>query len=87
MVRVGFSVASSSLILGESDLSVYFDSDGLFSCGKSKSPEKDARFTRDQALKLGPAAQAAEVITLVLNLDEKSPFANTVGLNNDLRAA
>lgn len=50
VVRVGFSVAATSLILGESDLSVYFDSDGLFSCGKSKSPEKDARFARDQAL-------------------------------------
>ncbi|CAK9048795.1 Uncharacterized protein SCF082_LOCUS27133, partial [Durusdinium trenchii] len=68
LVRIGFSTAGSSLILGESEGSVYFDTEGLFSAGKTKSPGKCSRFGKDQG------------IAIVLNLDDKSPHANTVRL-------
>ncbi|CAK9048855.1 Heterogeneous nuclear ribonucleoprotein U (hnRNP U) (Scaffold-attachment factor A) (SAF-A), partial [Durusdinium trenchii] len=71
LVRIGFSTAGSSLILGESEGSVYFDTEGLFSAGKTKSPGKCSRFGKDQG------------IAIVLNLDDKSPHANTVSLFKD----
>merc|ERR550534_2558287 len=70
LVRIGFSLGGSQLILGESDDHVCFDSEGNFCAGKKKSPSAQ-RFTRDQ------------IISVVLNLDAKSPNANTLSLFRD----
>lgn len=67
LARVGFSTASSSLILGDSDECAYFDSEGNFAAGKTKKM-CSSTFTRDQ------------VICVVLNIDPKSPNANTMSI-------
>eukprot|EP00930_Biecheleria_cincta_P031030 TRINITY_DN2150_c0_g1_i1.p1 TRINITY_DN2150_c0_g1~~TRINITY_DN2150_c0_g1_i1.p1 ORF type:complete len:921 (+),score=279.57 TRINITY_DN2150_c0_g1_i1:51-2813(+) len=67
LARLGFSTAGSALILGDSDDCVYFDSEGNFCAGKSKK-RCSQPFSRDQ------------VICVVLNLDPKSPNANTMSL-------
>lgn len=67
LVRLGFSTSSSSLLLGESEEHVYFDSEGSYCAGKSKNAVSQ-RFTRDQ------------VISVLLNLDSKSPNFNTLSL-------
>eukprot|EP00747_Dinoflagellata_sp_TGD_P078260 gnl/TRDRNA2_/TRDRNA2_159982_c1_seq1.p1 gnl/TRDRNA2_/TRDRNA2_159982_c1~~gnl/TRDRNA2_/TRDRNA2_159982_c1_seq1.p1 ORF type:complete len:879 (+),score=344.53 gnl/TRDRNA2_/TRDRNA2_159982_c1_seq1:71-2707(+) len=67
LVRIGFSTEGSSLILGDGTDSVFFDSEGCFNHGKSKT-QCAQRFTRDQ------------VMGLLLNLDPKSKNYNTVSL-------
>ncbi|CAJ1350593.1 unnamed protein product [Effrenium voratum] len=67
LVRLGFSAAGSSLVLGESDECAYFDSEGNFGSGKLKK-RTSQNFTRDQ------------VITVILNLDPKSSNAYTMSL-------
>jgi len=67
LVRLGFSVAGSSTIVGDTDDSVCFDSEGFYHADKKKSAVSQ-RFTRDQ------------VIAVLLNLDPKSPNHNTVSL-------
>lgn len=70
LVKLGFSTAASSLILGDSDESVFFDSEGFFTSSRQKHKTSQP-FTRDQAL------------AVVLNLDSKSPNANTISLFRD----
>eukprot|EP00408_Alexandrium_pacificum_P067093 CAMPEP_0171175998 /NCGR_PEP_ID=MMETSP0790-20130122/11513_1 /TAXON_ID=2925 /ORGANISM="Alexandrium catenella, Strain OF101" /LENGTH=837 /DNA_ID=CAMNT_0011640883 /DNA_START=69 /DNA_END=2579 /DNA_ORIENTATION=+ len=68
LVRLGFSVANSSLILADGgENCVCFDSEGYFYADKKRTPSSQ-RFARDQAL------------GVLLNLDAKSPNANTVSL-------
>uniref|UniRef100_A0A7S1WDV0 B30.2/SPRY domain-containing protein n=2 Tax=Alexandrium catenella TaxID=2925 RepID=A0A7S1WDV0_ALECA len=68
LVRVGFSVANSSLILGDGgEGCVCFDSEGYFYADKKRTPSS-TRFGREQSL------------GVLLNLDAKSPNANTVSL-------
>jgi len=68
LVRLGFSLAGSSLVLGGgTDGSVCFDSEGFF-CAEKKRSQISLRFGRDQA------------IGVLLNLDAKSPNANTISL-------
>ncbi|CAE6964872.1 unnamed protein product [Symbiodinium natans] len=75
LVRVGFSTAGSPLILGESDTAVFFDNEGNFCTGKSRAPRVVQKFARDQGM------------SVVLNLDPKSPHANTISLfTNGVRA-
>eukprot|EP00932_Pfiesteria_piscicida_P020868 SRR837773.7669.p1 GENE.SRR837773.7669~~SRR837773.7669.p1 ORF type:complete len:516 (+),score=109.15 SRR837773.7669:139-1548(+) len=68
LLRMGFSAAGSSNILGESDDHVCFDSEGNFCVGKKKIPGASQRFTRDQ------------VIGVLLNLDPQSNNAYTLSL-------
>eukprot|EP00933_Yihiella_yeosuensis_P070562 TRINITY_DN78679_c0_g1_i1.p1 TRINITY_DN78679_c0_g1~~TRINITY_DN78679_c0_g1_i1.p1 ORF type:complete len:831 (+),score=302.87 TRINITY_DN78679_c0_g1_i1:92-2584(+) len=70
VVRVGFSTSASPTFLGDGEAFVYFDSDGFFAAGKSRT-KSGAPFSRDQ------------VMGIVLNLDEKSANANTVSLFRD----
>eukprot|EP00933_Yihiella_yeosuensis_P025995 TRINITY_DN2017_c0_g1_i1.p1 TRINITY_DN2017_c0_g1~~TRINITY_DN2017_c0_g1_i1.p1 ORF type:complete len:831 (-),score=286.51 TRINITY_DN2017_c0_g1_i1:267-2759(-) len=67
LVKLGFSTAKSHLLLGESDDHVFFDSEGFHYEGKTKE-KKSQPFTRDQ------------VLAVLLNLDQKSPNANTISL-------
>jgi len=68
LVRLGFSTTKAPLILGEGNESAYFDSEGFYVSGKGKKTPASQRFTRDQ------------VITVLLNLDPKSPNNNTLSL-------
>jgi len=68
LVRVGFSTAGSSLLLGDGHDGVYFDSEGSYFANGKMSRGSAKRFT--------PNCIAA----LVLNLDPKTPFPNTVSL-------
>lgn len=70
-IRIGFSTSGSSLILGESEESVWFDNNGLFSAGKTKAPKTFTKLNKDQG------------VAIILNLDEKSPHANTVSIFRD----
>jgi len=70
LVRVGFSTQDSSLFLGETEESVCFDSEGFFTADKKRSASSQ-RFGRDQT------------IAVLLNLDRKSPNADTVSLFRD----
>ncbi|CAE8581634.1 unnamed protein product [Polarella glacialis] len=70
LVRLGFSTAGTSLVLGDSEDGVYFDSEGFF-CASKQKKKTCQQFTRDQ------------VIGLLLNLDPKSPNANTVSIFRD----
>lgn len=67
LVRLGFSTAGSSLVLGDCDDCVYFDSEGNFGSGKMKK-RTSQNFTRDQ------------VISVLLNLDVNSHNAYTMSL-------
>eukprot|EP00435_Cladocopium_sp_Y103_P062098 s40_g23.t1 len=51
--------------------SVWFDNNGLFSAGKTKAPKTFTKLNKDQA------------VAIILNLDEKSPHANTVSIFRD----
>mmetsp|Transcript_45538 Transcript_45538/g.105569 ORF Transcript_45538/g.105569 Transcript_45538/m.105569 type:complete len:925 (+) Transcript_45538:75-2849(+) len=66
-VRIGFSTAGSSPIVGETEESVGFDSEGFYWQSGQKHP---------QGYNLG----RLEVMAIVLNLDLASPNANTVSL-------
>jgi len=68
LVRLGFSAGGTSPLLGESDAAAYFDSEGFYVSAKGKKVAAAQRFTRDQ------------VISVVLNVDSKSPNANTMSL-------
>merc|ERR1719283_42137 len=68
MVRVGFSAAGSSLILGDAEDGVYFDAEGFYGAGKIRSKGLSQKFYKDQ------------VVSVLLNLDSSSPNANTVSL-------
>merc|ERR1712194_732361 len=70
MMRIGFSTAGSSLVLGASDDSVCFDAEGKFHAGKT-TKNCAQRFNKDQ------------VIAVVLNLDQDSPNKNTLSLFRD----
>lgn len=70
-VRVGFSLAGSTLHLGVNDQSVSFDSEGFFHSGNAKKTKPSQRFGRDQ------------VVGVLLNLDAKSPNVNTLSLFKD----
>lgn len=70
-VRIGFSTSAASLVLNEDANSFYFDSEGAFQAGKKTKNFKGGRFNKDQ------------VVAVVLNLDSKSPNANTVALYRD----
>eukprot|EP00933_Yihiella_yeosuensis_P047864 TRINITY_DN4382_c0_g2_i1.p1 TRINITY_DN4382_c0_g2~~TRINITY_DN4382_c0_g2_i1.p1 ORF type:complete len:991 (+),score=388.33 TRINITY_DN4382_c0_g2_i1:53-2974(+) len=71
LVKIGFSTAKSSLLLGDSSTDVCFDSDGGFSHEKKRKPFPLARFDRDQ------------VVAVLLNLDTSSENANTISLFKD----
>jgi len=67
LLRVGFSTASSPVVLGDNDESVFFDAEGAFHASKKRS-QVSKRFGRGQ------------VVAVLLNLDGQSPNANTVSL-------
>jgi hypothetical protein len=72
LLRIGFSTADSGLIVGEDVSSVYFDSEGSFVSAKKRANLKGgSRFGKDQT------------VAVVLNLDAKSPNANTIALYKD----
>jgi len=68
LVRLGFSTANSALVLGDSEQGIHFDSEGAYVSGKGKKAAVSQRFTRDQ------------VISVLLNLDPKSPNHNTLSI-------
>lgn len=75
LVRVGFSTARSTLLLGEGEGGVCFDSEGLFHSNGEKSAT-GSRIGRDQ------------VVGVLLNLDQKSENKDTVSLFlNGVRAS
>jgi len=67
LVRLGFSAKGSSLILGDSEDGVCFDSEGFYWSEKKRTAAA-SRFGRDQ------------VIGVLLNLDPKSPNCNTLSV-------
>jgi len=67
LVRLGFSTAGSSTILGDGEEHVFFDSEGFFTADKKKTASSQ-RFMRDQ------------VMSVLLNLDQSSPNANTISI-------
>jgi len=67
MVRLGFSTAGSPLVLGDSEDHICFDADGACYVGKTRS----AGFKR---------VQRDKPLSVLLNLDPKSPNANTFSL-------
>jgi hypothetical protein len=73
--RVGFSTASSCLLLGQDEQSISFDMDGTILYNKKKSPG-GSKFGRD------------DYASVVLNLDSKSPNFQTISLFvNGVRAS
>merc|ERR1712048_495971 len=66
--RVGLSLAGSSQFLGDSQDNICFDVDGRFLHGKKKT----------KAMK--KPLDGKDTLTLLVNLDEKSPNAFTVSL-------
>eukprot|EP00930_Biecheleria_cincta_P011308 TRINITY_DN113_c0_g2_i2.p1 TRINITY_DN113_c0_g2~~TRINITY_DN113_c0_g2_i2.p1 ORF type:complete len:876 (-),score=241.20 TRINITY_DN113_c0_g2_i2:533-3061(-) len=67
LVRLGFSLPGSSLLLADGPDSICFDSEGFFIHHKSKK-KVASKFGRDQ------------VVAVLLNLDAASPNANTISL-------
>jgi len=67
MLRVGVSTTGSSLFLGEAEDGIGFDMDGSLMYNK-KVEQATSGFT------------TGDVMALLLNLDDKSPNANTVSL-------
>ncbi|CAE8689822.1 unnamed protein product, partial [Polarella glacialis] len=67
LVRVGFSLASSSLFLSDGPDNVCFDSEGYFIHGNDRK-KASQKFARDQT------------VAVLLNLDASSPNANTISL-------
>jgi len=71
-VRIGFSTAEAGLIVGADAFGFYFDNEGHFKADKQNKVMKgNCQFRKDQ------------VVAVVLNLDSKSPNANTVALFRD----
>merc|ERR1719181_1357931 len=76
IVRIGFSTADHALVLGDHSSSggaIFFDCDGGCTATKGRrfTPKGNCRFAKDQ------------VVAVVLNLDPKSPNANTAALYRD----
>ncbi|CAE7458753.1 Hnrnpu [Symbiodinium pilosum] len=71
VLRIGLSTAKSSLILGETEDSVCFDSEGFFRDRRKASPVCSSKFT------------TGDVVTLVANLDPNSKFGNTLSVFKD----
>jgi hypothetical protein len=71
MLRIGFSTAASSLVVGDDADSVCFDGDGSFYADKKKEVNVSEKCGREHTL------------AVVLNLDAKSPNANTIALYRD----
>lgn len=68
MVRLGLSLAGSSLVAGGGSVdAIFLDSEGFFSYGKVRT-RVSHRFGQD------------DVVALLVNLDPSSPNANTVSL-------
>lgn len=67
LVRVGLSLANSSQFLADTEDSVCFDSEGHFTSNKKRTKPAQ-KFGRDQT------------VAVVVNLDAKSPNANTLSL-------
>jgi len=67
VVRIGFSLAGSSLFLADTEDSICFDSEGFFQHGK-------------QRVKCGTTRVDRGTYGVLLNLDQKSANANTVSL-------
>lgn len=70
LMRLGFSVAGSMPILGDTEESVCFDSEGNFSFNKKRLPIS-SKFSLDCT------------IAIVLNLNETGPNANTISIYKD----
>merc|ERR1719210_2754334 len=70
LLRLGFSTESSTLFLGETEENICFDSEGNLTHNR-KSDMVSQKFARDQ------------VMSMLLNLDQGSPNANTVSLFRD----
>jgi len=68
--RMGLSTAGSSLLIGEDEHSICFDAEGSFIHNKKKT-SVGAKFERSMN------------VALVVNVDSKSPNANTVSLFRD----
>jgi len=68
LVRIGVATADSSLFLSDGLESVAFDSEGYFLVHGRQKQKVSQRFSHGQ------------VVAFILNLDEKSPNANTVSL-------
>lgn len=71
IVRLGFSTGSCSLISGEGEPCVGFDSDGFFFSSDKKKEAVGPRFGKDN------------VMAVVLNLDPKSENVNTISIFKD----
>lgn len=69
-LRIGVSLVGSSLFLGEDESSICFDSEGFLIHNKNQS---------SCSQKFG----ADSIVTLLLNLDNSSPNANTISLFKD----
>eukprot|EP00932_Pfiesteria_piscicida_P021975 SRR837773.8748.p1 GENE.SRR837773.8748~~SRR837773.8748.p1 ORF type:complete len:807 (-),score=339.40 SRR837773.8748:79-2499(-) len=69
-LKVGLSLGGSSLLLGESDGSISFDTDGQFQHGKNRK-------------RAAAPFKLHSVIGFLVNLDAGSPSANTVSLFKD----
>jgi len=67
LVRIGLSLAGSSVILGDSEASICFDCQGYHVHGKKRS-KVAVKFNR------------GETVALLVNLDEKNPNSNTISL-------
>lgn len=70
LVRVGVSTRGSSVILADGQDNVCFDSEGHFIHGRAR-------------VKVSQKFARGEIVALLVNLDDKSPNANTVSLFRD----
>merc|ERR1712190_528552 len=70
VLRIGFSTEKSTLFLGETEETICFDSEGNLTHNR-KSDMVSQKFARDQ------------VMSVLLNLDQGSPNANTVSVFRD----
>lgn len=71
VLRIGVATAKSSLVLGETEDTVCFDSEGFFRDRRKASPVCSSKFT------------TGDVVTLVANLDPNSKFGNTLSIFKD----
>jgi len=74
LVRLGFSTASSELLLGEGTANICFESEGCHIHNKERTRGAE-RFGRDN------------IVSVLLNLDKDSPNFNTVSLFKDGKRA
>merc|ERR1740117_1764761 len=68
--KCGFATSTSSLFLGDSEESFCFEMDGSYTMDKKK-------------VHVGRKWRGDAVLAVVLNLDKKSPNANTISLFSD----